>query len=110
MIAKKNRLPQNEILRVLRSTKPINAPPFRVHIVSSSLINSRLALSIPKKVVNLATARNRWKRIISESLNGIVPRIEPIDGVIVLVTDIKNYNTQKVTHVLELVFKNKLTP
>lgn len=100
MLPKQHRLPHQEIARVRKLGNRIEAPPLRLFITSATTKESRFAILVPKKIVANAVDRNRWKRIISESLYSLFPQLPPTDGVIQLTKDTKGLKTQDITVIL----------
>lgn len=64
---------KRDIDLVYRKGRRVSASFLRLHVRRNGLLVSRLALSIPGRLCN-AVLRNRWKRLLRESL-----RLHPVD-------------------------------
>lgn len=70
---------------MLKSGRLVRAPRLTLYSLPNGLASARLALIIPKRLVPLAVARNRIRRVIRESFRLHQPRIGTRDCVVRLV-------------------------
>ncbi len=93
MLSAANRLPKEEISRILRNGARVRSDIIefiyrktdnRTRFVPQSgtpLAKPRFAFIVSKKIDTRATARNRMRRTMSESVRHIVSTIKPVDGI-----------------------------
>jgi len=110
MLSKQNRLPSVVIPVAMRTGKRVFADAFQMTIVSNTLPVSRFACIVSKKIAKHAVDRNRMKRIVSESIRLLLPKIKPgFDCVIVAKKNFSDSNTKDVETVIhEILEKNNL--
>jgi ribonuclease P protein component len=72
-----NRLPSSEIKTVLRSRNRVSGKELQIIFDKSNLLASRFAVIVSTKIDKRATARNRIKRLVRESVRHILPQIAP---------------------------------
>lgn len=65
----------------------------------------RFAVVVPARVDKRATARNRMKRLVHESLAGLLPRLKPVDGIFVVKKHLPSTQKQVQTMVEALLEK-----
>ncbi len=84
MLPKTARLPRSAAGNVFKLGKKTRTTYFDITLQDSVTGNCRWLIIIPKKVLPLAYARNRIKRLISEALRTLTPRFHgAVDGIIV---------------------------
>lgn len=101
MFPKHNRLPASEIRSVLRSKNRISNKEFQLVFQRNNLPVSRFAVIVSNTIDKRATARNRIKRLIRESIRHLIPRITaPIDCVILVRSKIDDKKQKEVEGLL----------
>ncbi len=75
MLPKPHRIPSNEISRVLRQGKRIVASDIEAKVLKTATHEFRCAIVVPLRVDKRATARNRVRRLVSESVRRLLPRL-----------------------------------
>lgn len=67
-LARKYRLPRKDIEHVFKQGKTVNSSFFFIRFLKNELDHSRVAVIISSKTIKKATARNRIKRIFTETI------------------------------------------
>lgn len=75
MLPKPNRIPSPAVRSVLRQGKRIIGDRMEVKIQKTANDLFRCAIVVPMRVDKRATARNRIRRLISESVRHLLPRL-----------------------------------
>jgi len=84
MLSRINRLPSSEILHVMRRGKRIVGDALQIVVQKSEADVSRFACIISTKIDKRATRRNRMKRLVSESITHLLPRLHnPVDCIVI---------------------------
>lgn len=95
MFPKPNRLPASEIRSVLRSKSRISSKEFQLIFQKNTLPASRFAVIVSNKIDKRATARNRMKRLVRESIRHLLPQLAtPVDYIVFIRSNISD-KTQK---------------
>jgi len=83
MLAKKQKVPKELIIPVMKSGCFLRSPHFIFNILGSKNLKvSRFLVIINKKTEKTAVARNRSKRLVYEVLRGILPEVKTTNEVI----------------------------
>lgn len=84
MLPQPNRLPSSDVARVLRHGRRVVAPTIQVTVQKGEADVSRFAFIVSTKIDKRATARNRMKRLLSESIRHMLPRLRgSVDCIVV---------------------------
>ncbi|MBI3576969.1 ribonuclease P protein component [Candidatus Gottesmanbacteria bacterium] len=110
MFPKANRLPAFEIRSVLRSKNRISSKELQLVFLKNSLGISRFAVIVSKSIDKRATARNRIKRLIRESIRHLLPQIASgWDCVIAARTNMSEHKQGEVENIIkDLLMKARL--
>ena len=82
MLSPHNRLPKEEISMVLR--RGLHARSDMVELIYRKTIGApRFAFIVSTKIDKRATARNRMRRTMSESVRHVLNTTNPIDGIFI---------------------------
>ena len=82
MLSSSNRLPKEEISNVLR--RGVHARNDAIELIYKKTNGPpRFAFIVSTKIDKRATARNRMRRTMSESVRHLLPAIQPIDGIFI---------------------------
>lgn len=76
MLSKLNRLPSLDIRTILRKGKRIQGPVLQLVYAKNNLLISRFAFIVSTNVDKRATARNRMKRLLRESVHHKLGKIQ----------------------------------
>lgn len=100
---RKNRLSRkDDIIKTVRFGKKIGKECFLIHFLKSDKPFSKLAVIIPKKVEKRASARNKYRRQITEIMRTIFSKTKKhMDFVIKVGPEIKNKNFQELKASIE---------
>lgn len=82
MLSFRNRLPKDEISQIVRYGTRVRSNEIEMVYKKTTGI-PRFAFIISTKIDKRATARNRMRRIMSESVRHLLVKIKPIDGIII---------------------------
>lgn len=105
MFPKSNRLPASEIRSVLRSNNRVSVKEFQLSFTKNTLGVSRFAVIVSNKIDKRATARNRIKRLVRESVRHLLPMVQPgWDSVIIARTQTDEEKQKRVEEILQQVF------
>lgn len=85
MFPKQNRLSGSEIRSVLRSKNRVSSRELQLVFQKNNLSVSRFAVIVGSNIDKRATARNRIKRLIRESIRHLTSKIAPGWDIIILV-------------------------
>ena len=77
-----NRLPKKQISSVLRRGTHVRSGIAEL-VYRKSVGTPRFAFIVSTKIDKRATARNRMRRVLSESVRHILATIAPIDGIFI---------------------------
>lgn len=108
MLPSSNRLPKQDISRVMRSGVRVTGNSI-VLLYKKTTGSSRFAFIVSTKVDKRATVRNRIRRIVSESVRHLLPRIPSTDGIVIVhknIAGLTQLETEKM--VTELLVSAKL--
>ena len=83
MLPRANRLPKQDITQVSRYGYRVVGKDM-VLLYKKTTLAPRFAFVVSTKVDKRATARNRMRRIVSESVRHLLPRLTPCDGVFII--------------------------
>lgn len=75
MLPQINRLPSSNLRQVMRNGKRVSSNFLDLIILQSKEQNSRFAFVVPVHIDRRATARNRVKRLLRESIQTFLPKI-----------------------------------
>ena len=99
MLPAANRLPKEEISRVLRRGTHVRSD--RIDLIYRKTAGiSRFAFIVSKKIDIRATARNRMRRTMSESVRHILGTIKPIDGICIAKKNFANFPQTEVEKII----------
>lgn len=109
MLPKRFRLPYPHAQRVKRYGVKIQGEYLVLwYQTRLTAAGSKWSIVIPKKTVKLASARNRYKRVISEALRRTLPS-QSIDAVLQLKRPVEEASTRSLTRMLiEFFTKHKI--
>lgn len=85
MLPKHNRLPSPLMRLVLRTGRRITTNELQLVYSNNTAHVSRFAFIVGTNIDKRATARNRIKRLLRESIRNLLPKIKPGLDVIILV-------------------------
>jgi ribonuclease P protein component len=89
MLSLPNRLPKNEIPLLLRRGTHVQNDYIELVYKKRNAVppkagdNSRFAFIVSTKIDKRATARNRMRRVLSESIRHLLSTTPPIDGIFI---------------------------
>ena len=101
MFPLRNRLPSSDIRNVLRSNSRTSNAMLQIVYMKNGLLASRFAVIVGSRVEKRATARNRIKRLVRESVRHLLPRLAK--GWDCVLVARKNLNDQKQPEVEKVV-------
>jgi len=88
MMPRINRLPSSEISRVMRYGKRIPGDFFQIIEQKNEVDVSRFAIIVSTKIDKRATRRNRMRRLLSESIRHLLPRLTiSLDRIVIVRKD-----------------------
>lgn len=82
MLSPHNRLPKEEISRVLHSGLRVRSDAIELIYRKTTGI-PRFTFIVSTKIDKRATARNRMRRVLSESVRHLLAKTKPIDGIFI---------------------------
>lgn len=85
MLPKANRLPAPDVRLLLRKGKRLYSPMVQLIYGKNNLPVSRFAFIVSTKIDKRATARNRIRRLLSESVRLLLPSLAPEYDVLFIV-------------------------
>jgi ribonuclease P protein component len=79
-----DRLLQRDVVKLLRQGAQLTRGEFAIKILENGARRGRIAIAVPKRVLNSAVDRNRVKRVIREEFRLHAIKCMPIDLLVTL--------------------------
>lgn len=104
MLPHPHRIPSLLIRKILRNGTRVSLGSLQLCYKLSEEI-CRFGVLVPKRIDKRATARNRQRRLIAESLRLLEPCIKPVDGVFLLTRPLPVDSIAQVKPLIEALLK-----
>ena len=105
MLPTSYRLSKEQIRLVFSSGRRTVLPPFLCFITNSTGTRPRFALVVSKRVVKLASKRNRTRRLLRNGLVTQIPKLpSPINMIVVVQRQPQELNQKSINALLEKLF------
>lgn len=105
-LAKKYRLPKKDIDRIFKQGKTVRSSFFFIRFLKNEVNRLQVAVIVPNKVLKKATARNRVKRIFTETIRSGQFLKKSFDMVVVATASIVEKQSKEIKRELEQTIKN----